>query len=419
MNSETKKLCGEILQKLLRKYDKRSAKQVETNRRITLSPSEIYKAYHANDADMRRKEAINEAAHILESEKLVTVKRLKYSDEIEKIYMPEESASSAQLFLRDQCGITPRNQIKEEVFQLFTAYEHGGELVQAYCTSLRQHLNETADEIAPAYIEANLKMIDFLEKNSTSLYAREVSTLVYGDSKWFQENNYEEICSLLRRILNAQQADYEPTDAILERFHIITNEQEILLKGCWKIHWGDFTLDTSQFHGGIAISSADIPFIEYVEVKTDKIMTIENKTSFQRMDDETFSYLYLGGFANRHQIAFLKKVIEDNTELEYMHFGDIDAGGFLIHQNLCQATGAQFALYRMGISELENKVFAIARKSLTPNDVRRLDALLEQEEYRKTVAYMLAHDCKMEQEIISLFHRTPWLLNGDNQSDIL
>ena len=45
-------------------------------------------------------------------------------------------------------------------------------------------------------------------------------------------------------------------------------------------------------------------------------MTIENKTSFQRMDDETFSYLYLGGFANRHQIAFLKKVIEDDTELE-------------------------------------------------------------------------------------------------------
>ena len=54
MNSETKKLCGEILQKLLKKYDKRSAKQIETNRRITLSPSEIYKAYHANDADMSR-----------------------------------------------------------------------------------------------------------------------------------------------------------------------------------------------------------------------------------------------------------------------------------------------------------------------------------------------------------------------------
>ena len=36
-------------------------------------------------------------------------------------------------------------------------------------------------------------------------------------------------------------------------------------------------------------------------------MTIENKTSFQRMVDEKCSYLYLGGYANRHQITFLKK----------------------------------------------------------------------------------------------------------------
>ena len=111
MNSETKKLCGEILQKLLKKYDKRSAKQIETNRRITLSPSEIYKAYHANDADMRRKEAINEAIHVLESESFVAVKRLKYSDEIEKIYMPADSASGVRDFLQNQCGITPRNRI--------------------------------------------------------------------------------------------------------------------------------------------------------------------------------------------------------------------------------------------------------------------------------------------------------------------
>lgn len=403
MNNETKKLCGEILQKLLKKYDKRSAKQVETNRRITLSPSEIYKAYHANDADMRRKEAINEAIRVLESESFVVVKRLKYSDEIEKIYMHGDSINGMWNFLQNQCGITPRNQIKEEVFQLFTAYEHGGALVQAYCESLRRHLNETAEEIEFARIDANLKMIEFLEKNNVSLYVREVSILVYGDSKWFQENNYEEICSLLRALLDVPQLGYEPVDVILERFHIITSEQEILLKGRWKLHWKNFSIDTSRLCGGIAISSADIPFIDCVEIDNDKVMTVENKTAFHRMDDKTFSYLYLGGYANRHQLAFLKKVLEDNPELKYVHFGDIDAGGFLIHQNLCQASGKQFELYCMGISELENEKFAIARKTLTPNDVRRLHTLLEKEEYRRTIEYMLANNCKMEQEIVSLF----------------
>lgn len=402
MNSETKKFCGEILQKLLKKYDRRSAKQVDTKRRITLHPSEIYKAYAANNADIRQKETINEAVHQLESKQLVTVKRLKYSDEIEKIYMSEDSVSSAQDFLRNQCGITPRDQIKEEVFRLFEDYEHGGVLVHAYCVSLRQHLNETADEIAFLRIEANLKMIDFLEKNRKALYVREASILVYGDSKWFQENNYEEICSLLRTLLAAPQAELESPDAILERFHIITKEQEILLKGCWKIRWKDFVLDTSRLRGGIAISSADIPLIKQIEVGTEKVMTIENKTSFQRIVDEKCSYLYLGGYANRHQITFLKKVMADNTGLEYLHFGDIDAGGFLIHQNLCETTGIPFRLYCMGVPELLDKRYVNARKPLTQTDTVRLKSLAGKEAYEAVVTYMLAHNCKLEQEIISL-----------------
>ena len=36
-------------------------------------------------------------------------------------------------------------------------------------------------------------------------------------------------------------------------------------------------------------------------------MTIENKTSFQRMIDKECSYLYLGGYANRHQIHLFEK----------------------------------------------------------------------------------------------------------------
>lgn len=403
MNSETKKLCGEILQKLLKKYDRRNAKKVETNRRITLSPMEIYKDYHENDADIRRKEAINEAISVLGSERLVEVKRLKYSDEIKKIYMPEESVSRGREFLREKCGITPRNQIKEEAFQLLAYYEGGGALVKDYCALLRKYFDETAEEIELSRIEANLKMIDFLEGNRKTLYVREASVLVYGDSKWFQENNYEEICGILRNLLDIPQSDYEPADVILERFHIITNEQEILIKGHWKLQWKGFVMDISNLQGGIAISSADIPLIESVEVGTDKVMTVENKTSFHRMEDETFSYIYLGGYANRHQLAFLRKVIEDNSRLKYAHFGDIDAGGFLIHQNLCKATGKQFALYRMGISELAENKFATARKPLTANDVRRLSSLLEKEEYRETIEYMLANNCKMEQEIVSLF----------------
>ena len=58
-------------------------------------------------------------------------------------------------------------------------------------------------------------------------------------------------------------------------------------------------------------------------------MTIENKTSFQRLRNGKFAMMYLGGFANRDQIEFLKKVISDNPNIKYYHFGDIDIGGFI------------------------------------------------------------------------------------------
>ncbi len=406
VSGEIKKLCGEILQKFLKKHDLRTAKQVETGRRISLSPTEIYRNYHANNADMSRKTAINEAVCILEAEQLISVNRLKYSDEIDKMYMSEEAIDRTRVYVQDVCGITPRSRVKEQVLALLEGYEKDcGELTHEYCTLLHRLLDESASEISFSQIEANLKMIDFLEKNRDAerlLYVREASILVYGDSKWFQENNYEEVCNLLRILLGLTREEFEPVDEILEQFWVVTGEQEILLKGAWHICWRGLTIDADRLQGGIAISSADIPYIKYVDVDTEELMTIENKTSFQRMDEGAYSYMYLGGYANRHQILFLKKVIEYNPHLRYVHFGDIDAGGFLIHQNLCMATGKHFEMYRMGVSELSDERFAGALKSLTANDVTRLNTLAEKPEYRETVEYMLTHNCKLEQEIVSL-----------------
>ena len=58
--------------------------------------------------------------------------------------------------------------------------------------------------------------------------------------------------------------------------------------------------------------------------------------------------MYLGGFANRYQIEFLKKVVLNNPNVRYCHFGDIDIGGFLIHKHLCRETLKNFELYCMG-----------------------------------------------------------------------
>ena len=50
-----------IIDGLLKKYNNRHAKNIVTNRRIILKPTEIYKNYTKNNADVLKKQFINDA----------------------------------------------------------------------------------------------------------------------------------------------------------------------------------------------------------------------------------------------------------------------------------------------------------------------------------------------------------------------
>ena len=113
--------------------------------------------------------------------------------------------------------------------------------------------------------------------------------------------------------------------------------------------------------------------------------------------------MYLGGFASRPQIEFLKKVIRDNPDVMYQHFGDIDIGGFLIHRHLCKRTSAAFGLYCMGVRQLSDERFQGCLKALTENDLARLKGLKEDAAYREVLEYMEKYGVKLEQEIVSYY----------------
>lgn len=132
-------------------------------------------------------------------------------------------------------------------------------------------------------------------------------------------------------------------------------------------------------------------------------MTIENKTSFQRLRDGDSAMMYLGGFANRHQIEFLKKSFPENPDIRYYHFGDIDIGGFFIHKHLCRETSKKFELYCMGIQQLCDTRFGHCLRELTDNDMSRIEILMEEEPYSEVLKYMQEHNVKLEQEIVSYY----------------
>ena len=428
MNS--KDYVREILDQLMKKYQNRAPRRegMKSQRRVMLKPAALYRHYADNNADISVKQEIHEAVDKLLDMGMVTADYLKFSTDIEKICLCEDKAEEIYRYLEEEYGDIPQGRLRQQAESLLEKYGQGGDssgisgctgensersdetsgaeagsLVAPYICNVRLMLEKPGYCPDPERIGANLKMLRFMEENREKLYVKEASMLVYGDSKWFEEHNYDEICSIARQALGMPQEEDERNDAVLARFGIYPTEQEIFIKGDWILEWKDHVIRTAGMKGGIAVLSGDIQDLVKIRVRSPSLMTVENKTSYQRMQPEGTALVYLGGFAVRYQVRFLEKVLQDNPELECLHFGDIDVGGFLIHRHLCRAVGARFNLYRMGIRELEDPRFQPCRKKLTENDRIRMKGLMEEEEYREVLAYMDEHDVKLEQETISYY----------------
>ena len=171
-----------ILDGLLKKYNNRYAKNITTNRRIILKPKEVYKDYDRNNADILEKQGINEAVTVLTGMGFVTADYLKFSDDIEKIYFSEEKLNAVYEYLKEEYGVIPQSIISKQVHEIVNKYICTEKIVQHYCESILAQVEDPRCILVPEKIEANLKMISFLEKNKENLYVREASMLVYGDS---------------------------------------------------------------------------------------------------------------------------------------------------------------------------------------------------------------------------------------------
>ena len=225
----SKEYKKEIIDGLLKKYNIRYAKNITTNRRIILKPTEVYKDYAKNNADISEKQGINEAVSVLTDMGFITADYLKFSDDIEKIYLSEEKLDAIYEYLKEEYSVIPQSTISKRVHEIVEKYICTGEIVNKYCESILAQIEDPRCILVPEQIEANLKMFSFLEKNKEHLYVREASVLVYGDSKWFENNNYEEVCTFMRTATGRIREEGERNDAILSFFYVTPAEQEIFI----------------------------------------------------------------------------------------------------------------------------------------------------------------------------------------------
>lgn len=370
------------------------------NRRTQLDPVKLYRKYRANNADIKQLMEVNRAINCCAKKGWLEFSQPSFSDEIEKIYLVDAKVTEIEAYLSKKYDYKTKSSKLQALQSLLTEYSGVHEVLDNECAKLQVLLAEHKLPVDYEQLPEIWKALAFVLDNKRLLYIREASMLIYGSSKYFEENTLNKVCSILRDYYSAPCGEGEMADEILERFQLFRAQPQLYIKGNVQLEFNGKLLDVSAVQDGIAINPKHLP--DSVRVQAARLMTVENWTSYQRLQDIDCCYIYLGGYANRWQRDFLQNLYDENQGLTYLHFGDIDAGGFYIYEQLCRLTGIPFTMYKMSVSELQEKKYVACLQTLTENDKLRLQSLLHKEAFASVAAYMLAHNVKLEQEIISL-----------------
>lgn len=249
-----------------------------------------------------------------------------------------------------------------------------------------------------------LKLAAAALSNDQEIFIRTLSIQLFADSK-----RLEQLVPRLKALL-FRYGEYGEKDSVLEECGIVQTPTYVMMKGNARLHLGAQKIDLSQLEGDLALSTSSLKELQQVEVLGERVVTIENLTTFHEFPSGSDFVVYLGGFHNKVKREFLLFLYKQNSQKEYRHFGDIDAGGFYILEHLKRKTGISFMSLMMDRKVLEE--YRESTLPLTANDRRRLQALYDEltrqvaegtavEDYRDTLVYMLEQGWKMEQEVVN------------------
>lgn len=229
-------------------------------------------------------------------------------------------------------------------------------------------------------------------ENREEIFIRELSVKLFNNSK-----QLEKLESKVRSLLFAY-GSYEDKDTVFEEHNVIKTPTYVMVKGCGVLDCGE-TIDLSKIKGDLGLSTATLKALKHVTLGGAGVITIENLTAFHRYEPKNEMAVYLGGFHNQVKRDFLTMVYAENPGCRFRHFGDIDAGGFYILEHLKLKTGVAFEPWGMDCAVLEKYKDNVL--PLTDRDRKRIQDLLEKDlPYKDVLEYMLAHNCKLEQEAV-------------------
>lgn len=382
-----------ILNDLVDKYE--SSKSFKGTNRVAQSFKTriplLFEAYgdHARYEIFRD---VNETVDLLERKGLIRVKTARGTVH-DEIYLNLDRLEAVYRYL----GRTPKREIQQRIRTILQGHLHDNPILHAFCL---EQLNRLEENRPVAYFKDDYEEFDqvlravkevwLVEKEQ---FIREFSIRVFKDSKAFGR-----IQGKVERLLY-DYGDFPDKDQVLAGFNLVKTPTYVNYKGAGRIRLAGQEIDLSRLSGDVAVSSSLLGDIDRLEVLGEKVITIENLTSFHRFNEPGFFIIYLGGFHNKVRRDFIEKLYKENPDKHYYHFGDIDAGGFRILEHLKNKTGVPFKPYLMDEDTLIK--YREFTKKLTQNDRSNLEKLLVHEAYESVIRFMLKMDCKLEQEAVN------------------
>lgn len=381
----------QIMSKLLDKYEK-SKSFTGTNQVNQSFSLEIAKEIpeYKDDACYDIFLSVNESIDHLEERRFVTVKKLRNGVR-KSVTLNTEAIHDIYIFLNR----TPKSETNDALHNLLVSYCNDDRILRAFCTEqlarLEQNKSVQHFDGDVRTFERLLQAIRGVLDLESETFERDFSIRLFGDSKVFEKIKAKVVSIMF------EYGDFAEKSTVLHELNLVSNPGHVFFKGSGIITISGQMIDVSRLNGDMALSTALLRDVEKLEVTGESVITIENLTTFNTFDAQNVFAIYLGGYHNAIRRDFIRKVYEQNQDKQYLHFGDIDAGGFYILMHLRRKTGVPFKPYKMDAATLRQNMRYT--KPLTENDRKRLSGM-KTAEFSDVIEFMLDHNCKLEQEAL-------------------
>ncbi len=273
-------------------------------------------------------------------------------------------------------------------------------------------------------LEDVCKAIDSLSRLTSEMPARVFSVRVFRDSK-----RIETISTRLMRVLcefgdlnelGIDKSDFqnpsELNDVLSAELGIVSNPIHVFVSGPLKLKGEGRVIDLSGFVPDVGLPEKMVRDFEIVDVGSDSVITVENLTPFcmlaqalcqQRGGRRECLLVYLGGYHNKTRREFLRKIyqkyIRDGRLPQFLHWGDIDLGGFRIYHHLTKRTG--IPIQPLLMDEDTYHAYSVRGKPLSWSYRKELEALLDDPRYQifqGVIRAILERGVVVEQESVDV-----------------